>query len=468
MTNQKVVVVVGNDILKVAGHDVTPALTGNRQFDNIVDISWGMSILVLDETFSEAAEFIRKLYKNQPLTEFVSPRQSYVGRFNRSIVEVDNLQELSIAVNKVRRASTPRIFVHVYLPELLVKHGAEQVLRLIDFWRAEIKQTGHLEFFLLPKKTFSDFEKKLIAIVDGAIELTTEKSASKFQNFFVPMRIAREGFHLRPIPYLIKNDELIVVEPVVGVEAAVKNLAHKLLADDRLKVVYTGASSPLLPLNDLLLLKEINGLTMGMLKRVYPDKLDDLALKIAAFVDRGFVKMFRHDDDEERLIGQGDYRRKVLQKLRTLACVETKDMLDTISSYVSVNFPKAWESESLTLFLTELYARLLAAAMSVENGKRNFEKTMEKFLIEVTEMKPRIRKESFDTYVVEFSSCKLCVGIKAAEPVCGCLANLIAASSTVFIGRGMMCVEVECCATHGRKCVFKLQSVNQARTEILG
>ncbi|MEM3103032.1 MAG: hypothetical protein QXH11_06630, partial [Candidatus Caldarchaeum sp.] len=129
----------------------------NPFFDEVVRITPGQTVLVRDETFSESREFLLRLFDRRSLLELVSPRQTLSGDVERLAVSLDNLQELSITINTLRRQLPPRIIVHSYLPELLVRYDSEQVLKLLNFWQAEVKKQNHVEFLLLPKNTFEVF-----------------------------------------------------------------------------------------------------------------------------------------------------------------------------------------------------------------------------------------------------------------------------------------------------------------------
>jgi len=125
--------------------------TGNRVFDEIVGLSYGMAVLVLDETMHEGRLFLLSLLKDHPVAEVVSTRQS-PGDPRKLYIELDNPQDVSIQLSRLRKNLNKRVLIHTYLQELVVRHGEEIVLKLVDNIISDIKRTGSIEFFLLPKR----------------------------------------------------------------------------------------------------------------------------------------------------------------------------------------------------------------------------------------------------------------------------------------------------------------------------
>jgi hypothetical protein len=76
--------------------------TGNRVFDEIVGLSHGMTVLVLDETMHEGRLFLLSLLKDHSVAEVVSTRQS-PGDRRKLYIELDNPQDVSIQLSRLRK-----------------------------------------------------------------------------------------------------------------------------------------------------------------------------------------------------------------------------------------------------------------------------------------------------------------------------------------------------------------------------
>jgi hypothetical protein len=125
-------------------------------------------------------------------------------------VTIDSLQDFSIQVNQQRRQKKRRIFIHGYLPELLVKHNTEEVLKLMEIWQREVTSSGNIEFYLLPRNTFEGFEKKARSIVDAVLDLSAVRAEGKFRYYITPVRTNDIRYHLKNIQYEIRDGEALL------------------------------------------------------------------------------------------------------------------------------------------------------------------------------------------------------------------------------------------------------------------
>ncbi|MEM3133999.1 MAG: 4-vinyl reductase [Candidatus Caldarchaeum sp.] len=443
-------------------------LTANPQFDEIVTFYTGMTVMVSDETFSEGRAFLHALFKHRPLKELVSPRQSWSDGGWRIPVNIENLQELSITVNKLRRSLHPQILIHSYLPELLVKHGSDQVLKLLNFWQADVEQTGHVEFYLIPKKTFVDFERKLAALVDGAIEISVERVQNAIQQYFIPIRIAKDEYHLKPVSYTIEGGELII-KPAGEMTMDIGQLrlvAQEMASDQETILTIAQRNYRVHSLADFFMLKEMDGWKTSWLKQVFPDEFDRVLTKMAAYVREGVLNFGKTPFQGGEATDFTELEQRCVRRLKLLCSGEAVDVLNNVAELVAQKTSQPSDSGSLVGCLQELYARLYAFSLQAKMAKRGLEKTLEDALEDVAELKAKVRKLGQDAYAVEISNCPFCRGLQTQGPACeNYLANMLKGLSTVLTGRGLACSEVECRASGGRKCVFQLKTVRQIRTE---
>ncbi|MEM4303291.1 MAG: hypothetical protein QXQ70_05275 [Candidatus Caldarchaeum sp.] len=437
--------------------------TGNPQFDEIVTLYTGMTIMISDETFSEGRAFLHALFKHHPVLELVSPRQSWYSTAGKMPVDIENLQELSITVNKLRRSLQPQILIHSYLPELLVKHGSDQVLRLLDFWQAEVKQASHLEFYLIPKKTFVDFERKLMAVVDGAIELSVERMRNGLEHYFTPIRTAKDEYHLKPIKYVLEEGDIIIkqVGEIHRDLGGLRFIAQRITLDQEVVLSFSQETFPVDSAADYFLLKELDGWKFSWIKQVFPDDFERVLIKLAALVNDGVVKLDKTHEEVEPTINFIGLADRYVKRLKLLSSHEAVNILNTLAEHCMQRVSTFGDLKGLVGSLQELYGRLYGFSLQTEKVKRGWERTLEHALETVASLKAKVRRLGQNAYAVEISNCLLCRGQGARGSDCeNLLANILKGLSTVLLGYGLVCSEVECSAAGGRKCIFQLRAVS--------
>ncbi|MEM4352468.1 MAG: hypothetical protein QXV68_02485 [Candidatus Caldarchaeum sp.] len=434
----------------------------NPFFDEIVRITAGETLLVRDETFSESREFLLRLFDKRDVLELVSPRQTFSNDVERLAVNLDNLQELSITINTLRRQLPPRIIVHSYLPELLVRYDSEQVLRLLNFWQVEVKKHKHVEFLLLPKNTFEVFERKLMAVVDGAIDLSVSREGNSLQKYFTPIRIARDEYHLKPIKYSLVNGDVVIstTKKVSDGNNSARALLDRVVAEDDLTITLKKDPVELEVLSDYFLAKAVDGFRVSWVKRVFPDILDNVVWKIASWVDEGFLKL-------DRAAGGGDSAidgvwAKAGRRLRFFSSYDSTEVLNDLGYFLKHRTGGEVDMTRLTAYLQELYSRLFVFCLLSDGKHKSWEKVLAVLFSTASDGLVKVRKADKDKWVVELKDCGFCRGGGL-----GCemiVSNLVKGAGAVALNETVVCKEVECVESGGGKCVFQLSVVSRGRT----
>ncbi|MEM0348798.1 MAG: hypothetical protein QXD24_01250 [Candidatus Caldarchaeum sp.] len=431
--------------------------TGNKEFDEIVKFNAGAAVLVLDESFAEGRNFIQTLFQSSPIIEIISPRGSSQSR-NVLQVEVDNLQSLSIQVNTVRKTHQPMILLHLYLPDILVKHGEENVLRMINFWLDEIRRNGHLEFFIIPKHTFTDFERRLLSIVDGAIELNVEKKPAGYETTFTPIRLSDERYNLKPVSYVITDGKLLIRPEVQTPESAMARIRQLLVSGEGVKVVFTGKYAGKTSINHYFLLREVSGWSLSWVADAFWDEVDDVLKSLGILYDLGVVKFVAIPVDKSFLHEKvGNYG----QKLAVVFTAGFEELAETVIDYLNLTYDmnKDMKLDNTLGYLRQLYARLTAYAYAnIESI--SFEALLEKILRRHLGLKADVKKKSSTMYVMEVKSCPVCCELDAFENPGHCMetfSHVLKGAAKAVFRTGVEVSELECSSKGGKKCVFVIK-----------
>ncbi|MDJ0271348.1 MAG: hypothetical protein NYU39_02045 [Aigarchaeota archaeon] len=430
--------------------------TGNKEFDEIVKFTGGSAVLVLDESFAEGRNFIQRLFAKMPIMEIISPRGSSESRMVLH-VEVDNLQSLSIQVNTVRKTHQPMILLHLYLPDILVKHGEENVLRMINFWLDEIRRNGHLEFFIIPKHTFTDFERKLLAIVDGALELSVERKQSGYETFFTPIRLSDDRHKLKPVSYVIDDGKLLVRPEVQTPESTLSRIRQLLMSGEEVKVVCTGKHAGKISLNHYFLLREVSGWSLSWVREAFWDELDDVLKSLGILYDTGVVKFVTIPVDKSFLNEKvGNYG----QKLAVVFTAAFEELAETTTDYL--NHDKDLQLGQALSYLRQLYARLYAYSRAYMESI-SFDTLLAEMLRELLGLKADVKKKSSKIFVVEVKSCPVCGELDTIENQQHCqetFSPILIGAAKAVLKTGVEVSEMECIGKGGKKCVFLIKALS--------
>jgi predicted hydrocarbon binding protein len=475
--------------------------TGHSVFDEIMKLRPGMSVLLVDETFSEGWHFLRALLQGirEDTVELFSSRYQTTAQ-GMTTVTIDSLQDLSIQVNQQRRQKKRRIFIHGYLPELLVKHNTEEVLKLMEIWQREVSSSGNIEFYLLPRNTFEGFEKKARSIVDAVLDLSAVRAEGKFRFYVTPVRTNDIRYHLKNIQYEIRDGRLylewngVLLDKLPKTFLNIDEVKKRITAmEDRFVVRLSEINPERITLSDYVLLSSINNRRVSEIRQLYPDIWDTLNDKIAEWVVTGVVKL------EEVEPGPFYPRRTKLKlKNRLLLAVPTGialklvslskgflgkrvrtvpldahiAVLDAVKRVIDYAASKSSRLRDDVRLATYYFGELSARETALEYVKRlegtpytTFRLSDAPKLIAITlkagwGINIVFTHSSSEGWVFEVEDCHLCKEVKSEEPFCDkFISSVVIGVLGVCLKRRAICSEISCRAMGADKCIFKCSMV---------
>jgi len=473
--------------------------TGHPVFDHIVWLKHGMTVLITDETFSEGKEFLKALLKNKndAVFELLSKRHSPSGG-GATYVTIESLQDLSIQINQKRRAEKGKIFIHLYLPELLVRHDPDEIVKLIEIWQKEIVNSETVEFYLLPRNTFEEFERKFRAIADSIIDLSIEKSDNKFIYYFTPIRSCDPKFHLKQIRYeisgnrlLIEWDRILLDTLPTGVKTLdeIKDEIRKKI--DKLVMNISEVNPETTLLRDYLFLAGLNGERLAIIKALYPDIWPELEEKIAGWVLSGVVRL---DEDDKSFSFTKRDRLKLKSRLllsvpttiafnlvsmsraflgkrvRTVPLDAHLSVLEAMKKVVDYSTWRSPEIRSEVKFATYFFGELSARKTALEYIRRlegvyetRFSVSDAPKLIAITlkagwGLSINIKEVGENSWVFDIVKCHLCENIRSEEPFCDkFVSSVVVGVLGVCLKCRAECLEYSCRAAGGKRCSFRVR-----------
>ncbi|MEM2095268.1 MAG: V4R domain-containing protein [Candidatus Caldarchaeum sp.] len=471
--------------------------TGHSVFDQIVKLRPGMTVLVADETFSEARSFLRALLKKRrdSVVEVVSARYHQTGA-GQAVVSTEGLQDLSIHVNQRRRQERGKILLHTYLPELLVRHNPDEVLKLFEIWQKDVFMSKTVEFYLIPKNTFTEFEKKARAIVDSVIDLSVVRNDGQFVYYMMPIRGCDPQFHLKNIRYEIIHDKLLIewngilLEDLpsgpVSVESIKKMLESK---EDRLVFTLGDVGPDIMPLSDYVVLTGLEGSRLSTFKSLYPDVWPEIEEKLAGWIASGVVKVMEVDPEPS-----GKARIGLRLRSRFLLLIPTKmalrlafiprifigkkvqmvpleahlavlEAMRRVIEYTSAKRPDFLaDARAATYYFGQLSARKTALeyVRRLEGSNAGkFESKHVPKLVALTLKAGWGLDASFTTstknsWVFDIKNCHLCEGVSSDSPFCDkFVSGVVIGVLSVCLKTKVDCFEMTCRAMGADRCSFK-------------
>ncbi|MCP8323198.1 MAG: 4-vinyl reductase [Candidatus Methylarchaceae archaeon HK02M2] len=471
--------------------------TGHEIFDEIVTINYGSSILVLDESYMEAKNLLNAILK-KPI-EFVS----YDVETSRGqIVSVSELSpsDASVTINRLRDESKGSVIIHNYLPDFLIKYGSEAILRLIGVWREQTLNNKTVEFYLLPKGTFSDLEKKLISIVNGVIEVNVKRSEKEFDLSFIVKRICKPEWHLREFRY--KHDGLkVLIEwegeftdklPRITLDE-IKNRVEsykKELPSLRVKV---GTGVPVsLSNRDYWLLSQIKGKSLYFLQTLFYDRFDEILESIAKWHIMGNIQVVKCDkniEQEDKFEKDISWKTKLALKLplklalyllrspefRTVPVdvfvADKKAIYEFLKIFFGDRTELNLESLDSLLYMEEKFHEITGRLKAIKDMKYLENENIRlniKYLPKIIKMVLHvgfkldcdINKVSATTFQIKVDKCFFCEGIKSVKPICKAIVGGLTGACSLTFKRKINCKEIKCKALGNNCCEFELTVKN--------
>ncbi|MCS7133357.1 MAG: V4R domain-containing protein [Candidatus Caldarchaeum sp.] len=476
-------------------------LTGHSVFDQIFYLRRGMTVLLSDETFSEGRSFLRVLLKNHrsSMYELVSAR-FHLAESNQFSVPVESLQDLSIYVNQKRRTEKGKIFVHLYLPELLIRHSPEEVLKVMELWQKDVLNAGNIEFYLLPRNTFADFERKARAIVDAVIDIQVVKQETRFLYYFTPMRSCSPRHHLKGVQFEISDSKLLIewegvlVDSLPSKIVTASDIRKKIETKEKEMVLKVNNIEPdVLTVNDYVILTSLDGMPLWTVKMLYPDRWPEVEEKIIQWAVSGVLGFDEAKSEKVYESRKGlKLRNRLLlsvptqialylvslskgflgKRVRTVPLDAHLAVLEAMKNIVDLAAAKNPEVKREAKLATRYFGELSARKTALEYVIRlegtpytNFRLEYAPKLVAISlkagwGLDVNFISEEKDSWLFEIKKCHLCEDVHSDEPFCDkFVSSVVSGVLGVCLKRQVECHEITCRAMGSDKCTFRASLV---------
>jgi hypothetical protein len=463
---------------------------------------------MLDETFSEARNLLKLLFETYGRSVTSPP----VEIFSHTGLEADersfalgdlSISDASIAVNDLRRRFRTLPFIHAYLPDMIIRNHPDDILRLVGAWKAATVEYGTVEFYLLPRGAFGDLEKKLLSVVDGAVEVRIARSEQGFRSTFTPVRLCHPEYHLHEFAYLVSGKRLLVEwEGEYTDELRTFGPEQiKLHLDEYRENAYgyhitegPNRAPSGLPIYDIWLLGRVIGRDLDELLNLFPERHEELLSKIARWHLQGILTLVRREGVRGAVPG----RRRRMPSMATRSALLLPDwlvgmlfgirrgamrmvpsdiffahreatnmLLDILLAKegdVKSQFARRGLRETEKRF-TELIARVTALEhirKMDEDPKQALDRRHIPKMIRLTvrtaySMASTVHKISDEEYQVRIERCFLCEQSHQEAPICAAIEGALEAVLGIVFKLRSGCEEIHCRAAGDPACVFRVR-----------
>lgn len=478
--------------------------TGHEVLDQILNVYYGTSLLVLDETYSEARNFMQTVSgKYGPTVKFteIADKQPTRPRDNIEILTGDSLADKVVRVNAIRRKHQGEVLVHSYLPSLLISQPQENVLRYVDSWKHAAKEFGTLEIYLMPSNSFKDVERKLVALLDSRIEFGVARREGGVVKTFMVSGACRPEYNMREFEYEIKDGRVLIEwegtltdKPADVSDAALERRFSEIREKPGTFILERGANASRASLSvaEFALVHQLTGMSALEISLLFPEKPTEIVHQLARWELLGVVSFRRDYSKEEGSVSsaKGSHY-SLLNTLRLLLpdrlvawsykfgtqavpldyFMNHREALATAIDMLTENMgvkQKPDYAKTMTQIeraVLEISARRAALtevprhheSTATSAAKRYIPKILRIALLSAFILKSRIDKLSETEYHIAISDCYLCNNQESKSPMCSSISGgLEGVCGTVFKLKAD-CVEVKCKATGDRQCEFRLR-----------
>ena len=198
-----------------------------------------------------------------------------------------------------KRREGRAIFIHTYLPDLLIRYGGDNVLKIIENWKSSIQENRTIEFFLLPRTVFSDTEGKIFSLVDGAVDFRIVSSGDSYLHVFTPMRSCKTEFNMSRFEYSLKENKLLIKfrgrfsDHVSTNKEEIQALTKFIGESSQTLYVKQGHVQPNLPVQERLLLSQVLDHRVSDSLTLMFDRSESLLRKLAEWNSEGFIEFLK-------------------------------------------------------------------------------------------------------------------------------------------------------------------------------
>ncbi len=478
---------------------------GHRIFDNIVDINYGTSILMLDETFSEANKLLKMLLRgnaNRTGSQFfeVVPHSSLDVGGNVIEIGDEPLTNISININKLRRRFNNLPFIYTVLPDMIIKNQPDDILRLLMAWQKNIRENGTIEFYILPKDTFQDLERKILSIVDGAIEVRVDQANNRYRSYLKPIRCCKPEFHLKEFQYRVESGRILIqwkdrftdelfsydLEEISSrVEDYNRNLRF-------LKITRGEKSDSQLSVYDYWMVSQIQDKLLSEIKEIFPEKFDWILEKIASWQISDVIRVVKTTD----LLSSTASQKIRVSKITRIA-LNLPTWLTTMFIRFRTGRPRTtpldaylYNRKATLAFIKMLFStldlqeadytdrllemqkrfnemgaretavkhtKLLGENASLKLDMVYFPKILDLTFNTTYRVKPLITKVSETEYLLKFRECFECNEVSYSKPICSAIEGIVEGICGAIFKIDAKCKEIECKALKDQACLFKTE-----------
>lgn len=469
--------------------------TNHEIFDEISSFNANSSVLVLDETAFESLVFLEALLSKLKCAPHVFTCQSLETKFNVKRVNLReyDINELNVLVTRSRDSIKKGIVVHHYLPHLLVKEDEERVLRMLEDWIMKGQKEAITEFYVLPRRTFPSFEKKLQALCDGAIVIRVSKTGETYQPLFSMAKACKPEYHLKEFPYIVEDSKLLIrwgeefTERLpTETEAKVRRkVAYMKDHINSLKLSAGSVSLEKLTPYDYMLLTQLIDVRLDEIGVIFPDMFEDVLNKVARWNLQGIIKMEEAEPRETKPVkgkfGIGTRIALALPdrvairllggKTRTVPLESYLGIKKLVETLCSVYMPTQKEPVMALPGMEEFIHQMATRVTAIERIRTAGEDPRIKFdmkylpkIVSLTlqigwQLKPKITKKSAKSYEISIPNCFICEGTESDSPVCQLISGSVIGACAQSFKQKFTCNEIRCKAMGDDQCVFALKSL---------
>lgn len=463
-----------------------------------------------DETFSEARTLLHLLFEKHG-HESLQPIEvtSHAKKNDDHTLDAGNLSivETSIKINALRRKHPRQPFIHTSLPDIFIKNDPSKLLLTFESWQKNIVENQTIEFYILPRGTFEDLERKLLSLVDGAIQIQVSKTKARFQSALTPVKCCKPEYHLQEFPYNIEGDRFLIYwegEFTDRITGITKAEVESRMADHKkqmrgLKIV-KGPNSlkRSASIHDFWLYSQLQNIPLYSIRELFPESFDSILEKIVRWEANGMLELIPLDKLDVPLQPNGSREPKLFTKIalklpvwltyrifrrRTGAVGKVPVDLYLIGRNASVSLNKILmekagiESPDDTLEsilqLEKNYNNYETRKTAIEHIKALRESPSEVVLDTKTlpkllklalrtgyEVDASVKQVAEDVFEFTVINCFFCRNIRSSTPICISIAGGVEALCSIMFKRSTEVEEIDCKASGEKSCRYTLTFVS--------
>ena len=468
--------------------------TKHEVFDELTNLTFGSSVLVLDETHFESLMFLNTLMEDAHLFVVQSPEVRF--KIHKLDLREHPLNDLSILMGKFRHSIKKGILIHHFLPNLLVKEGEDRILAMLEDWMTKTRESSLLELYTLPRGTFPNFEGKLLSLCDGTITIKIEKRDEAYQAAFTLTGICKPEFHRIEYPYKFEHGKLLIkwggkftdripreskTEIAEGKEFLKQNL-HSL------RVVGGKTQARLSNQYDYMLFSQVIGKRLSEIQLLFPAIFEELSEKITRWNIADYINLEKINAEDIMNV-----KNKISLSTRLALLVPTRLSVRLLKHSpghkvpVNVYFALREASEAIsaspisgpappekinTTDLENFYQEMVARVAAVRDIKGVSEDPRSrldlKYVPKIVSLtlaagyilSCAVKKKSENVFEIRIKDCFMCKERETKKPICSALAATITGVCKVVFKEKFSCEEVECKAMGNKECIFILKRLD--------